>query len=91
MPFSLSGSWVAGSFGAKETSGKACLVLWSSTGPKARQAGASAWGTFCSWQRGRGCCLVCHIGNLGLRTDALSRNRAFALYAFIEHLLSLCL
>lgn len=32
-------------------------------------------------------CFVHQVGNLGLRTDALSRNRAFGLDVFIEHLL----
>lgn len=33
-----------------------------------------------------GCCLLYHAGNPGLKTDALSRNRAFDFYGFTEHL-----
>lgn len=67
-------------FGARETSGKAVML---GSAEQNRCKGKADW-SICLGQflykvkRERECCLIHQVGNLGLKTDALSRNKAFA-------------
>lgn len=80
--------------GVRETWGKVVLL---GTVDQKRSKSKASWDMYLGHfllkakreKRGREreFCFVHQVGNLGLRTDVLCKNRAFALDVFVEHLL----